>query len=282
MLRCMRVPRSQFTRLEACHQNELRDARHTAVLAAADAAHAGEEAALLRRSAAALEAKRACEMEDLRGRLARAELELADARKRESRTAAANADAQAGMAVMKSSLGAELRGFEAIVTGMMNRLYVQVVSGETTEDQLGELQQQASRATELLKQQQLELEKLRKRSAADQRRALKMREQQHAADSSARRWSLDRARLEGKLLDAEGARQRAEETADELRRQLRFGDSAAMQERDASCDALDRCRKMHATEARACADPPGVCRRAPGVRPSCACRHALDPRAHRR
>ena len=222
-------------------RSELGQARRAASRAQHRLASCSSEAAVALHSVAALAAKRSCEVEQLRAAHSRSEV---DQRRAIARMDAANSLVAATEQlnyVVRETMGAEIALLEARRMETAEQLLTMVASYKLLGEQLWTTQEQGARAHALLEQQQTQLTEMQKRLTAQQRRAVRLQSEVHAA----RLVMTEHAKVQEAAAEVPRLKEQA---AQHLLVQRTLSAEAA-QEREASAEALRRCRELHRDEA---------------------------------
>ena len=224
-------------------RSELGQARRAANRAQHRLASCSSEAAVALHSVAALAAKRSCEVEQLRAAHSRSEV---DQRRAIARMDAANSLVAATEQlnyVVRETMGAEIALLEARRMETAEQLLTMVASYKLLGEQLWTTQEQAARAHALLEQQQAQLTEMQKRLTAQQRRAVRLQSEVHAA----RLVMTEHAKVQEAAAEVPRLKEQA---AQHLLVQRTLSAEAA-QEREASIEALERVRHEHDAEQQA-------------------------------
>ena len=231
--------------LEAHHRNELHAALCTSFEAENALALCRTEASVAAHAAAAKEAKLRCAVEEQRSEKARLEQLLEQALWRAQQDTTLSSSVVARAWVSKEALTFELQSVEsqhAEARSLLSQLHH---AAHHRGEHLGAVQQQSVRSTQLLVQMQEQLLTLQKRLSQQQRRTARVQEQLQTAEASARSWAVERVRLRQAVGCAEETANLADERAERLMAQHEATSREAVQEREASAEAISSSRMAY-------------------------------------
>lgn len=247
-----RCERARFARalaaLEAHHRDELHAALATAATAREALARAHGELSLAAHAAAAKEAKLLCEIEGLRNEVARRDVQLEEVRARVAAEAIGHRRMACRADASEQVLASEVRALEAMyieVRDMLRRVHN---DKDHRFEYFGAVQRQSARSTSLLLQMQEQLIDLQKKLSTQRRRTAHLQDHQHAAQASFRGWNVERSRLSQVAKQSEEKARLAEERWQLLSVQHAALSAEAMQERQASADALQSAQTAYRAE----------------------------------
>lgn len=145
--------------------------------------------------------------------------------------------------VLRATLGSELALLEARRMETAQQLLSMVAAYKLQGEQLWATQEQAARAHALLEQQQSQLTEMQKRLTQQQRRAVRLQSEVHSARLVLTEY--------GKVQEAAAQVPRLREQAAQHLLVQRALSAEAVQEREASIDALERVRSEHGADQQA-------------------------------